>query len=224
MKNTKLSIGRNSINYGIILGFTLIIISVISYLFGSMDSKTGRTISSFFQYAIIIIGIILGTKNLRTSSGGNISYGRALGSGTLICVFASVILAIYMYIFYKFIDSGSINKMLEIAEQNISDKNLSDEQVELSMQIARKTMTPAILSLGIIWSFSFMGFIFSLFTSIFLKRQGSTIPWSTESISPTNENEQKVAESEHKNIDSAGQEATPEQGKTEEPKSGETQN
>jgi hypothetical protein len=188
MENTKISIARNSINYGIILGFTLIIISVISYLFGSMDTKTGQLISSFFQYAIIIIGIFWGTKSLRTSSGGFISYGRALGSGTLICLFASIVLAIYLFIFFKFIDKEVIKKMIEQSEQRFVESGLSDEQLELSMSIVKKTMTPVFLSLGTIWSLSFMGFLFSLITSIFLQKKGSSLPWANQTIKQDTEN------------------------------------
>ena len=179
MENKKLTLFRNSLNYGIILGFTLVIISVISYLFGTMESTTGQRISSIFQYVIIIIGIIWGTKTLRTSTDGFISYGRALGSGTLIATLSSVILAVYTFIFMKYIDPSAIEKMMAIAEESMTSKGLSDEQVEMSMKFTRTIMNPAFLAIGTIWTYTFMGFLFSLFTSIFLQKKGPSVPWTT---------------------------------------------
>jgi len=205
MDKKKPSILKNSLNYGIILGFMLIIISVITYLFGTSQSKTGQNISALFQIVIITIGIVWGTKNLRTNDtnynlSSGFSYGRALGSGTLISLFAFTVLSIYTYIFLKFIDPGEIEKMLAMAQDQLSEKGMSDEQVEMALSMSKKMMTPLIMSVSTIFSWTFYGFLISLLTSIFLKINGSTLPWTPDINQNINDNSNKIEDSKTENM------------------------
>lgn len=47
---------------------------------------------------------------------GYISYGKSLGAGVVITVYAAIITAIYIYVLYAFIDPGLIDKSLALAE------------------------------------------------------------------------------------------------------------
>jgi len=103
---------------------------------------------------------------------GILSYQNGLGAGTVIAFFASIILALYLYIFLQFIDPESIERMKVIAEEKLMDRGLTDEQIEMQMQISEKFMTPALTSLMTIPAFTFFGFLFSLITSAILKKEG----------------------------------------------------
>ncbi len=174
---------KNAMTFGAITGLALIITSVISYIFDLQNS----TINSFLQYGVIIAGIFIGTRNFRDKLNfGSLSYGKALGSGVLICLFASVVMALYNYIFLKYIDPEFIGKLLEMIENEMLKQGLPDNQVEMALEMQRKIMTPTWISVIIIPSLTFMGFLFSLVTSIFLKRKSSPFDEAMRDVDDSN--------------------------------------
>lgn len=169
MEYNKKAIWKNSMNYGAMLGVALVILSIVFYIF---DANDKNWLSMILNYGVIIGGIVIGTKNLRDKEqNGYLTYGRGLGSGTLIALFSSVIVSLYMYVFFTYIDPDAINKMYAMMEESYMDQGLTDDQVEMAMDMAKKFTTPLMLSINTIFGFSFMGFLFSLITSIFLKKK-----------------------------------------------------
>src|SRR2546423_1714976 len=127
MENTKASPFKTGINFGAILGICLVIISVTTYLLGLSDNKP----ASLFNYVVILGIIILGTKSFRDHElNGFISYGQALGTGTLITFFGSIIVAFYTYIFLKFIDPSFITVLMEKVQEQMADQGRTDEEIE----------------------------------------------------------------------------------------------
>ena len=70
-----------------------------------------------------------------------------------------------------------IQRILEAAQQNMAEKNMSEEQIEKAMEITQKFMTPVWLFIFSILSTTFMGFLFSLIISIFTRKEES--PFNT---------------------------------------------
>ncbi len=62
--------------------------------------------------------------------------------------------------------------MLEMIQEQMLEQGLTEEQVEQATEMQKVFMTPAIMSAISILSLTFMGFVFSLITSIFLKKEG----------------------------------------------------
>ena len=166
----KVSIARNSLNYGVATGIVMIIVSLLLYVFGLSD----QTFVQYLSLAIIIAGIIIGILNYRNkSNGGFISYGQSLGLGVLIGLFAAVLVSVYTIIFFKFIDPDMVNVILKKAEENIRERNqnMTDDQVEIAMSYTRKFMNPYIMAVtSTIW-LTFMSFIASLIISIFTRKE-----------------------------------------------------
>jgi hypothetical protein len=169
----KISLARNAINYGVLLGIVLIIADLLFYMLNvSRDS-----IFRYLNFVLIIAGLTLGILNYRNQiNEGLISYGKSLGSGVLIGLFASIIFAIYYFIFLKFIDPGMIDEMLKTAEEKMLDKNpsMTDEQIEMAMHYSRIFMNPVWMPVWSIIGLTFMSFIVSLIISIFTKKKDNS--------------------------------------------------
>ncbi len=169
MQENKSLFWKNSMNFGAIVGLAFIVYAVILFLFGLENSTT----AGYINYLILIVGIFVGTKQFRDNfNNGLITYANALGSGTSIAFFASLILALYMYVFVTVIDPDAIDKMRVLAEERFLDKGMPDDQIEKAMEMNQKFMTPAFLSLMTVPTFTFFGFLFSLVTSAILKKEG----------------------------------------------------
>lgn len=180
----KSSLLKNSMNFGALNGVAMMIISLLIYLLGIPQNF----IVSLVIYTINIVFIIYGTLFLRNQYlNGEISYGKALSSGILISLFMSILVAFFIFIFFKFIGTDELNKILEQTEEKMYNQGMSEDQIELAMEITKKYTTPMYMALGTIFSYTFMGFIFSLITSAFIKKNVD----SSQQIMQEIENEMK---------------------------------
>jgi len=169
MDNKNISIVKNSMNYGAMTGLALFIIFILFNFIGITKSAIHQIIG----YGVLIGGIILGTKYFRDNVlHGTISYGKALASGTWIAFFCSILLAFFMYLFLLFIDPSMLDIILQEQEKQLIQKGLSDDQIEMAMHYTRKFTTPTMFALMSVLTYTFLGFIFSLITSAFLKKAG----------------------------------------------------
>lgn len=154
---------------GIILGLALTVFSVLLYIF----NLNMKSYMDWFNYLIILGVVIYATKTYRDNNlNGSMTYGQALGLGTLILLIGVFIYSIYNYIFLTVIDPDFLDKVLAIAEESLLDKGLSDDQIEMSMSISRKMATPVISSISGFVGKSIFGFILLLISSAFLKKEG----------------------------------------------------
>lgn len=179
----KPSIFKYAMNYGAILGLSLIVYSAILYALNLMFIQ----VLGYLSFVIIIVVMFLGEKAYRDKGlDGSINYGQAFLTGLLIVVFASIISSFFSYLLYTVIDPGLVEKSLKFQEDKmIASGKYTNEQIELGMNMARKFTTPnRMLIMGILGS-SFFGAIFSLLISIFIKKE--PLP-----IEPQSQTENKV--------------------------------
>jgi len=161
------SMVQSTFNYGIMLGLAMAIFYILIWMVDMLlESYMG-----YVNYAILLAGIILSTKAYRDIIPGRMmSYGRALGTGLLVSLFSSIVLGLFMYALYKFIDPGLIEKTIAESARTLYEQGLSDEQIEITQQMQERFVTPFTVAAGTVFQITFIGFIFSLITSIFLKR------------------------------------------------------
>jgi hypothetical protein len=162
---------RNSMNYGAYSGLAMIVIFLAMHYAGVNSSKSSL---QWLTYVPLAVLIFLGMRNLRDNiSGGFISYGKALGSGVLISFFGGILVGFFMYVFMKVIDTDQklLSTMLEQNEQAMLKQNLSEEQIEQSMEIAQKFMTPGVISVMSVFGYTLIGLPISLVAAFFIKRE-----------------------------------------------------
>ncbi|HAN18653.1 MAG: hypothetical protein A2X13_13500 [Bacteroidetes bacterium GWC2_33_15] len=167
--NEKSTFWKTSITNGAILGIALIIYSVLLFIFDlSMNKSLG-----YINYVILLAGLIWFTKSYRDNNmGGIISYGQALGFGTMVVVFAALISGIYGYIFMKFIDPSIIDKIIALGEEEMLKRGMSDEQIEMAQSMQKNFMNPGFINIMGFVVTSIWGFVLALITSAFIKKEG----------------------------------------------------
>ena len=157
-----------AMNYGVILGVVIVIVSLLFYMMGETTNK----LQSWLNYVIMIAAIYIGVKHHRDNDlNGYISYGAALGTGTLIILVAAIMLGVYMFVFTKIIDPDFIQYILDKAESDMEDQGQTQKQIKIAMKYTAMMMTPFWIAIMSSIGTIFMGFIFSLITGIFLKKK-----------------------------------------------------
>lgn len=158
-----------AMNYGTLYGLCGVAVFLLFYFLGSdLQSR----LPNYINYLLLIFFIVIGVKSYRDEDlGGNISYGKSLGTGILISVFGGIITGVFTLLFFTYIAPDMVDKIMEAAQQSMAEQGMSDEQIEMGMGMTRKFMTPMWLFLFSVLGSAFMGFIFSLIISIFMKKE-----------------------------------------------------
>ena len=168
MESAKVSPVKSALNYGTLLGIIMMILSMIVFIFEWYEA-TWMTIAS---YIVLIAGIVYGIKRHRDlERGGIISYGGALGYGTLIGLFVGIIGALMLYIYLGYIDDSFIYFNLEKQEMQFYERGMADEQIEQAMAMSEKFSTPGIYAFAGAFMNTLTAFIISLIAAAFLKKE-----------------------------------------------------
>ncbi|MFC2152426.1 DUF4199 domain-containing protein [Bacteroidota bacterium] len=169
MEEKSNSIWKAGLTYGAMLGLIMIIYAVLLYV---MDQSFNKGLS-YVNYLFFIAIIFYGAKSYRDNSlNGFITYGHALGISMLIVLFAGIINAIYFSIHISVVDTDYISKLMVAAEEELMNRGMTDDQIEMALSMQKKMMKPAIMAALGLLGVGFWGFVISLITSIFIKKQG----------------------------------------------------
>jgi hypothetical protein len=172
MEESKNDILKHSATYGAIIGFALIIYSVLLYI---LNLSLSRSLG-YLSFLIIIGGLYIGIKNFRENEPSKvISYGRAVGVGVLICVFFGFLASVFTYLQFKFIDPGLTEKMLVMAEEKLLERGLPDDMIEMQMAGMSKMFAPGLMAIFGFIGNMFWGTIISLILAAILKREPAPV-------------------------------------------------
>lgn len=172
MKNTsKKAYQKLAVTYGVLMGLFSILLSVILYTMGSIIEKPlwSTIVITFVGFGITFYAI----RQYREQLEGYISLGQAMKMGVAVAFIGGAIAALSNYVFMTYIEPGMVAEMIELGRQQMeeSGNNLTDEQIEMSLEMSRKFMQPWIMvAMGVISSV-FMGVIYSLVSGLVLQKK-----------------------------------------------------
>src|SRR3954471_10807157 len=90
---------KTAMKYGAFSGLSAFLVAVILYMLGKNPLGT----LSWFGFWIPILFIVLGIQYHRDKDlGGDITYGRGVGTGFLITLFSTILFCAVIYAFFTF--------------------------------------------------------------------------------------------------------------------------
>ncbi|SDX10259.1 DUF4199 domain-containing protein [Aequorivita viscosa] len=170
MENQEPSIKKIALNYGILLALLSIVTQVISYV---LDVHVDRPWWLTVLQLVISIGVVvMGLNAFRSANQGYLTLVQALKIGVAISLIAGVIAVLFNYIFMNYIDPDYIQKAMDFSREQMLNQNpdMSQEQIDMAMNMSSKLMTPVIMAAFSLISSLFFGFIISLIAGLILKR------------------------------------------------------
>ncbi len=158
--------------YALIMAIAQIVVSLISFFLGYQTDK----INSGAWFGIIpavvsIVILVLGIKAVREEQEGKyLSYGKGVGTGVLISLYAGLIGAIYAYIHFTYVNPNFPDYLIEASRIKWAAAGMQESQMEGAEKGVRMFTKPVIQAvLNPLFSV-FFGLIFSLIIAAFLKR------------------------------------------------------
>jgi len=161
---------QTSLRYGLILGLASILITVILYITDLMLNPVVGVIALVLFILLFTIIIVLSIRTHKIEKQSNqISVSKGFLTGLLTTIFASLLLFIFSYILYAFIDPDLIEAQLKMQEEMMENWGfMTDEQVEVTMENARSKAS-ALRSASGISCYSCYGVVASLISALILK-------------------------------------------------------
>jgi hypothetical protein len=179
-------IWKNSMVYGAYTALAIILFTLLLYFTHTINSGW-----SIFEYALLIAGLTIGTKNYRDKMlGGYISYSNALGSGILISIFAGFILGFFIYILYSYDPQLLLDQVTEL-EDRLLERGMDPDKVEMLTAGTREALTPVKSVISGMFGYFLLGSAISLFMAIFVKKEASPFDMPSDN---TKSNQQHFSE------------------------------
>ncbi len=170
METQKLSLGKFAMNYGIILGLIMILISVITYVTGM--ALEGVQWPNWIYYVVFPITIFYAISQFKKQNLNILSLSQALKVGVLIGIISAIVITIYSIIFNYLIDPEFMSQMMEVArDKMLENPQMTEEMVDQSMKFIEMFSNPAISGAFMIAMSAIFGLIYSLIGGLIMKRE-----------------------------------------------------
>ena len=167
---TNIKPGKFAVNYGLILGVVLIVISAVLYFTG-MQLK-GVQWPMYIYYIIFPIIIIYAISQFKKSKNNVLSLGEAIKIGLITSIISALIFAVYNIIFNYFIDPEFVDKMMEVTREKLMDNpNMTDEMIDKSIEMGKKFANPFLGSTIWVALSAIFGLIYSLIGGLVMKKE-----------------------------------------------------
>ena len=165
---------KSAVPFGVLFGIIMVLEFMASYILdidpvSNMSYGVGINILNYLILPILLIS--LQCNSFKKSNFGYISFGECLKIGVTICLLAGLIYALFSvvfnFIFPEFMDDVLRKTRMVMIQQN---PQMTNEQVNMGLEMTKKFMQPAIVIPATIVMFSFIGLIYSLIIGAIVKK------------------------------------------------------
>ena len=151
---------------GLMISLLIIVFSMVIYFTGQIANQA----LSYFQYVILIGGIIWSCLSYAKQLNGNVTFGNVFAHGFKTTAVIIVIVTVYTVLAIKVLFPDMLNIVMQAAKENMRKQpNITDEQVDKGMSFMQSNfMTFAIA--GTVLFFGIVGLVSSLIGAAVAKK------------------------------------------------------
>jgi hypothetical protein len=168
---------KTPLMYGVIMAVASALLTLILFFVGfhdspeRMQSGVGKFIAVVVPLAITIICLALAMRDKRANTPADASwgYGSALWTGVLTAVFASLLGAVFAYLYFAVINPTMTDVLYQAEVAKMEDKGVSPEQIDQAERFMRKMMSPGIMTIFQSIGGFLITVVISLIMAIFFK-------------------------------------------------------
>jgi hypothetical protein len=167
MKEQRTSgIGAIATKYGLILGILAFVVFLATILTGIQRNWLSTAVIT----VLVIVLMVLAHQEFKKSHDGMLTYGQALGTGTLLSVVAAVVRDIFMYVYVRYINTGFFAAAARMQRAALEKRGITGEQAQHAMSLTAPLMTPVGLVVVSLITGVIGGFVVALIVSIFTQK------------------------------------------------------
>jgi hypothetical protein len=162
---------KNFVKWALIIVILNIVTAILGYVIGGGFDTSGKqsTIGQVLGWVGTIGGItclFLGVKERKDGDPSDFTFGRGWVEGFLITIVASLLVAIWTYIFFSFIDSEAIEYIHSTAlKQMMTSPEMSPEKIDQAKPWMDFMISPTGFAMWGFFGYLVIGMILSLIVS-----------------------------------------------------------
>ena len=153
------------------------IIALVSIVLQLIGMVAGLATENWYKWGtaplIFVLYFILIKRTRDNELGGFMSYGQVLGQGTLMGLFSSIVVGLFLFVYLEYVDSAMIDQILQQSYDEYVEAGMSDSQIEQTMPYVEKFLTPTWMGVWSIIGGVVAAFVYSLIAGIFVKKEGT---------------------------------------------------
>ncbi len=161
------------LKYGAILGLLTVFVSVLSYVINGAENLERPFWEKALGYLVIIGVITMGIKKFKELNNGNLKIGDAIKTGVGIALIGGLIVGVYIFIFFNYIEPGFIDRIMEMTQEKMIEQNpdMDEDQMEMALSMSKKFMSPLAMMFFSVIGNLIMGLIISLVAGLIMKHE-----------------------------------------------------
>ncbi len=153
--------------YGFITGIAMVIVGLIVYLAGAAF-KPGM---QYISYIPFLIGILLNAVAFSKANDGYVTFGNVFGSCFKASMIVTIVILAWSVVSMMIFPEMKEKAMTMAHDEMMKKQNVTDEQIDMSMNIMKKYWNVFLIA-GAIFGTLFFGAIFSLIGGGIAKKNG----------------------------------------------------
>ncbi|HZK75633.1 MAG TPA: DUF4199 domain-containing protein [Candidatus Kapabacteria bacterium] len=154
--------------FGLYSAAIAIAITLIEYFTG-MDKTGAASWLGYLSLPFLLLFLWLAMKERKQDDfGGTISYGQCVGTGALIGLWAGIVTAIFMYVYFTAINPGMIDFMSQKQFAAMQSRQMDPAQMQKAVSMMKQWFVPIAVGGSIIGDV-FFSTLFSLILGIFAR-------------------------------------------------------
>ena len=167
MKELEIRPIKTAITWASIAFFIIVLFTYLFY-FLDIDSKSPV---NYLSYVPFLVCLFLSVRfHKETELGGFISFKRAFGTGFRFSSFLSLLMGIFIYVYFKFLNPDVFEKTLLEAENQMLESGNSTDKVDMAIEVSR-SWGPLIAGITTAVMYTLSGVVVSLIVAAILKKE-----------------------------------------------------
>jgi ABC-type sugar transport system permease subunit len=158
--------------YALTLTICGAVFNLLMYFTGFQTEKLAT--GQYFQwlgFVMMFVVLFLGIKAVRDEAPEKgLSYGRGVGTGTLISLYSGLMSSVYSFIHFKFVNTEFADYQLALIRQKWEAAGMAEAQMDQAEKFTRAMMSPVVQAILTPIFAVIIGLICSLIISAILKR------------------------------------------------------
>jgi hypothetical protein len=156
--------------FGLIYALLSVALNLVLYITSTQLSL--KYLNTALNFVIVFGSIFWGMQTVKNEiHDGFSSYGQAFKAGILITVAASVLLTVYFFVYFSYIDVDFIDNMAAESKKQLIENGATEDEIEAQMKVLSYVKSPWVLNLGGFLGNFFYGLIASLILAFIVKRE-----------------------------------------------------
>jgi len=155
---------------GIIAGLIPALFKTILFFTGYTEAHAG-SFTNLTELFVIAIAIPIAVYVARRENDGMLPFNTALKSGMATAAIAGLIVCIFTFVYYKFMNTSILENAVKAATQYAADNKLNADDTKKTIEGAKQVYAPFVQSTSALFGIMIVGFLVSVISAVALKKE-----------------------------------------------------